>query len=282
MGSGGGGGDSETTVRYAPYIEEHHSNFLDDIQTYVDLLKDDSPYDGYVDLDIGPAFFGTGYTLASFPSLYDMFGKFMAGLDVDTLFDQVLDDTLNGNAVSNVIAAEAVSLSDDLEETAIPRFTTGMRDINSVLSSTFIVGKAMMETARTKALSKFSAEIRYRLIPAAIQRWESHLKWNEAVVRVYIDMLKLYIVGKIDTDKHNYSIATKDALWPFTVLDFQRAALGALQGATSSKKTAGEDDSVGSAIGGAMAGASAGYMISEGNPLGAAIGGALGFAASLF
>jgi hypothetical protein len=83
--SGGGGGDTETTVRYAGYIEDKHKDFLNVVAAQRANIIDDSPYAGFVDIDIDPAFFGTGYLISSFPSLYDMFGKFMAGLDIDTI-----------------------------------------------------------------------------------------------------------------------------------------------------------------------------------------------------
>jgi len=37
---------------------------------------------------------------------------------------------------------------------------------------------------------------------------------------------------------HNYEILAKDKLWPFTVLDFQKANIGALQGAVTTQAVA--------------------------------------------
>jgi len=44
-----------------------------------------------------------------------------------------------------------------------------------VLSSSFVIGKAMLETARTKALSKYDAELRHAMLPVAAARWQTHL-----------------------------------------------------------------------------------------------------------
>ena len=279
-GGGGGSGESETTIRYAPYIEDAHQAFLTKMATRVDAALDASPFAGYAGItDYPDAFFGIGYTMSSFPSLYDMFGKFMAGLDVETLFTQILDDSINNVAINNRVSAHAVELSDDIIQQAEPRVVTGLRDINSVVSSSFIVARAMLETARTKALSTYDTELRVRMIPVAVQRWSSHLDWNKGVVMTQAELMKLFFSAAMDLNNHNYNIWAKDALWPFTVLDYNRAALGALTGATKTKTDGGPSDTQ-SAIGGALVGAAGGAMV--GGPVGAVIGGALGFASSFF
>jgi len=276
---GGGGGDSTTTVRYADYIESHHATFLSIMATKRDAAIDNSPFEGYLPLDIDPGFFGTGYILSSFPSLYDMYGKFMAGLDVEVLFTQSLEDTLNATAVNNLVTEEASRLSDDILEVAEPRFVTGLRDINSVVAGSFVVGKALMEDARVKSVSRFSAELRYRLLPAAIERWKTHLEWNKGVVMTYAEILKLYLSAKMDIDNHNYEIAAKNLLWPFTILEYNRAALGALQGAMKTTSDVAGASKGQKALGGAMVGAAAGTQVSPGwgTLIGAVLGAAAGY-----
>src|SRR4030043_881835 len=114
---GGGKGDSKTenTIRYAPYLEAIHQAFLAEIGTAATTAAANSPYVGYTDLDFEDAFYGAGFVISSFPSLYDMFGKFMAGLDVEVLYDGTFEDLINGAVVSNMISQEADILSDDLE-----------------------------------------------------------------------------------------------------------------------------------------------------------------------
>lgn len=237
MGKGGG---ESTSVRFAPYVEAHHVDFLDTVGEYIDsTLAAENPYsdweDGVLLGEIEASFFGTGYLISDFPSLYDMYGKFMAGLDIEVLFDQSLDDTINGTPVANAISAEAISLSDELENVAYPRFDAGMRDINAVMSSTYVVGKAMMETERLKALSKFSANVRLGLVPTAVQRWQSHLDWNKNVIDSYQAIMKLYVATTTGIRGLDYDMKVKAALWPFQVLSYEGTALGALVGASDSK-----------------------------------------------
>jgi hypothetical protein len=283
MGKGATTGDKmETTTRFAGYIEDHHKIFLDIMAEKAHSIMDVSPFSDFTDVEVEVGFFGSGYVLASFPSLYDMYGKFMAGLDIEYLFDQAFEGTTDGAIVHELISEQASELSYDLENDIIPRYEVGMRDINAVMSGTFVVGKAMLETKRMKELSKLSAELRYKMIPVAVERWKTHLEWNKQVTTTYIDILKLYIDAALAVNSHNYEMHAKDSLWPFTVLDYERVALGCLTGAT--KQTAdvagASSTKAGRAIGGAMSGAAAGALV--GNVPGAIIGGALGLAGSLF
>ena len=127
MGSKSSSGEDQTvTVRYAPYIEEKHAAFLAATATYRAALTGDSPFDGYTDIEVELAFFGTGYTIASFPTMYDMYGKFMAGLDIDTLFSQMFEDTVNAPEVNDLVAAESALIQDDVDE-AVTNIEVGMK-----------------------------------------------------------------------------------------------------------------------------------------------------------
>ena len=278
---GSSGGDSETTVRYAPYVEEHHESFLDATATYRKATTDDSPFDGYTDIEVENAFFGTGYTIASFPTLYDMFGKFIAGLDIDTLFSQIFEDTVNSPEVNDLVAAEGALIQDDVDE-AVTAIEVGMRDINSVQASTFVIARAIPRDTKIKVLEKFRSELKYRLIPVATDRWKTHLEWNKGVIVTYAEIMKLYYASKMDITDFNYTMDVKDKLWPFTVLDYERACLGALQGATKTTSDVAGASTASKALSGAASGAAMGAMAMPANPvMGAVVGGFVGLAAGL-
>ncbi|MHA1481894.1 MAG: hypothetical protein ACTSQA_00465 [Candidatus Heimdallarchaeaceae archaeon] len=260
-GGGGGGGDSQTTVRYAGYVEDKHASLLNLTATAVCDVVDDSPFSGYTDIEVDDAFFGAGYSITSFPAMYDMYGKFMAGLDIEALWSQIYNDTLNNPVINDLIGAESNLLDDEVKENSLPRLQTGLRDINSVMSSSFVVGKSIIESTRTKVISKFSADLKYRLIPIAQERWNTHLNWNKIVIGTYAEIMKLYFSAKTDVDEVNYAMAVKNKLWPFTVLDFLRAAVGALQGATTSKTDVAGASTASRVISGALTGAAMGAMV---------------------
>lgn len=263
MGGGGSSqpADTSTTVRYAPYVEARHQDFLNTVWAQRCTVISQSPFEDYVNINVDDAFFGAGYTISSFASLYDMFGKFMAGMDIEALWAQMYESTVNSPVAKTLVAAESALIDDDIAINSIPRFQTGMRDVNAVMSSSFVVGKSLIEDTKTKMLAKFSADLKYRLIPIAQDRWQTHLNWNKLVIGTYSEIMKLYFSAKTDIDEVNYSMAAKHRLWPFTVLDFERAALGALQGATNSKTDVAGASTASKTISGALTGAAMGALI---------------------
>jgi hypothetical protein len=230
---GGGGGDTKTEIRYAPYVEEKHKDFLNTIAAQRASDINASPFADYTELEVDDAFFGSGYLISSFPSLYDMYGKFMAGLDVCALYGQIFEDTVNAPEINDLVGAEAVMMDDDIDMNVLPRFQEGMRDINSVMSSTYVCGRAAIEDARVKSLSRFSAELKYRMIPVVTDRWRTHLDWNKHTVMLYAEIMRTYFQIKTNIEEHFYNLKELDAKWPWTVLGQERAGLGALQGAKS-------------------------------------------------
>jgi len=280
FGGGGDEGDATTEVRYAPYIEDAHKAYMETIATVVDERLELNPFDDYEVYDINDTFFGAGYTITSFPSLYDMYGKFMAGLDIEVLWDQMFQSTLYSPEVSNLVSAESDLLDDNIEEKVLPRFKLGLRDVNAVMSSSFVIGEALIESARVKSISKFSAELKYRLIPIVVDRWKAHLDWNRGVITTYMEIMKLYFLARIDFDNHNQENDTKKVLWPFTLYDYKRVSIGMLNGAINSTTDVAGASRGQSILGGAMSGAGLGASIggedSWGAGIGAVVGGVLG------
>ena len=247
MGSSGGGSSSSGgtyTMRYASYIEDRHKVFLNDTYSYRKSVISDNPYNDFTDIPVDAGFFGTGYILASFPSLFDVYGKFVAGLDIDALWEELLEASIESPAAANLVKAESALLDDELDTTLLPKFMTGMRDLNATMSSTFIVGKALLLDTKQKVVSKFSAELKWKLISIAQDRYKAHLAWNMEVVNSYSNLFKTYFGVKEGITRLNYDIEAKDSLWPLTVMDYERANLGALQGAM--KQSSGESSSGGS------------------------------------
>jgi len=280
--SGGGFSYSVNEVRFPDYVESAFKDLAYKTKTNVTQAINASPYWDYPPIDVDLGFFGTGYALGSFPSLYDMYGKFMAGLDVGALFKETFADTLDSPEVNNIIKVQSTAMDDEIEKTTLPRFKLGMRDMNAVMSSTYIVGKALIEDTKVKALTAFSADLKGRLITVANQRWSTLLNWNKAVIEDYTNILQLYLQIKVDVDNNNYTMKTKDVLWPFTVLDFERAAVGVLAGAAGSAGVkGGEGGGSGLSTGakvmsGAATGAAIGAMVPGASPITALVGAGIG------
>ena len=279
--SSGGSGDSTVKVRYAKYVEEHHSWILD---RYGDEVTTDlilgTPYDdsGEIDIVNDGMLGGKGIQISDYPNIYGLMGLFVTNVDVEDLFDQVLDRTMESPTINNQVSAHADFLSDDINEVALPRFATGMRDMNAVISSTFVIGKSLIETARVKAVSRYDAELRTKLYPIAVQRWQSDMDWRSKIVPVYMEMFKLFMSSTIEQERYNDEVDSKAVLWKYTLLDFYRVAIGTMQGATSQTTDVKGASQTQKALGGALSGGAAGFML--GGPIGGGIGTALGLASS--
>lgn len=281
-GGGGGSGDSTNTVRYAPYIEAHHTTFLDVSAAAGTAARASNPYGSYSDINFDVAFFGVGQTLANFTSLFGLHKSLLLDLDTEALWVTILGNTQSNSAITDAVSAQAALIDDEIDTTVVPRFQAGMRDINSVISSSFVIGKSLIEDGRNKKVAEFAADLKYKMIPVAATRWNARLEWNKAVVSSYLQILNFAVNTQFGEDDRNFDFAARKALWPFTVLDYERANLGAMQGAISGKNSVAGASQTQRAIGGAMSGAAMGMTLSGGNPLGAAAGGLLGLAASFF
>jgi len=274
---GGGGGDQRTEIRYAPYIEAHHADFLDVVQSSRKAVINDSPFASYTDIEVDDAFFGAGYLISSFPSLYDMYGKFMAGFDVETLWGNLARDVLNKSESDTAIAAE-MKIINEQTDVKLAGFQIEMRNLNAVASSSFVIGKAVIEDERVKALSRISGNAKFQLIPNIQNRFNAVLNWNKETIRIYAETMKSYFMTKTDVDEGNYTFDVRDKLWPFTVLDFERAALGALQGATHQKTMAPRERSMISKVLLVSSYTVMGAYIGSATPgMGIVIGGVIGF-----
>jgi hypothetical protein len=240
MGSSGGTTTTTSgtsTIRYAPYIEEHHVQFLNETGTYVDAATAAAPFDDFSEIPIDVGFFGAGYVLASFPSAFDVFGKFVAGLDVDALWSQMYDSTVECPEIANIINAQAVMMHDELDTVALPKFQIGMRDMNAVMSSSYVMGKTLLLNQLEKHLTTFATETRFKMIDVAQNRWKMHLMWNQDAASKYTQLIKDYFNVKDSMTTLNYNMNSKRALWPLLVRDYERANLGALQGALTNSNS---------------------------------------------
>jgi len=291
MGGKGGKAKTEGMVRFAPYVEDQHKDFLATVKRKRDFLLDTSPFANTESLKTEEIFWGLGFSLTGFTTLYDNWAFQMWGMDVNVAYTDIFRDMMGGSMIGELVAAEGKLVEDDIITSSYPRFETGMRDINSVMSSSFLIGRALIEDTRVKVMAKFSAELKFRLMPMVVERWSRQLEWRKSVIATEIELMRFYLQASMDRIQHDQEVSVKHALWPFTVLEYERAALGALTGATKTTTTAqggggGVMKALVGAGSGALGGAGAGAMIgAAGGPIGAmggaVIGGIMGLAGGM-
>lgn len=292
---GSGGSSSDNTIRYAPYLEKAHGQLLNhggsdtpdlSVMDVFNAALNQAPYADYTPLYVNDAFFGDGYEIKNFPTLFDMFGKFMGGIDVCDLYGKIYENIVHAPEINEAVSAQAALLDDDIKANVMPRYLAGMRDINSVMASSFIIGKSIIEDARVKSINKFASEIRLRAVDAAVSMWGTHLKWNQSVTTTYADLFKLYYSSALEVDRTNLEYATKAELWNLNLFDNVRAMLGAMSGSAAASG-ANEPSQAAKSIGGVMSGAASGAMIGSavpgiGTTIGAGVGAVMGLASSFF
>ena len=167
--------------------------------------------------------------------MYDMYGKFMAGLDIENIYGNMVSDAINPEIINGLIRKESALIDDDININIIPRMQIDMRNLNSVTSSSYVIQKSLIEDNRTKKISRLSSNLKFLLLPTIQDRWSSHLDWNTGITETYMEVLKSYYKLKIDTDEANYIITENHALWPFTVLEFEQAALATMRKSRKSR-----------------------------------------------
>ena len=295
---GGDNGETDNTIRFAPYLEAAHKDMLNDNGTdtlnisvfdAMNAAFNKSPYGGTTVLVPENAFFGLGYGISDFPSLYDMFGKFLAGLDIHNLWEQTYNGIINSAPLQAVISTHAQRLDDDLEQSVYPRFEAGMRNINAIHSTAFAVGRAIIEDTRIRELNSFIGKLELGAFETSIKMWGAHLDWNRSVVSIYSDFVQTYYGVTQIANEYNAAMSAKHTTFNLDIFDYGRSIIGALNGAPAAKGpgASARPSPLAKGISGAAAGAATGAYIGSafspvGTAIGAVIGGVIGFAAGYF
>jgi hypothetical protein len=269
-------------IRFAPYIEARHSSLLDAAYTARVSVLNNSPYADYTDIDYSTAIIGIGYTITDFSSLYDLYGSFMAGFDVETLWGKSFDRVMSLTAVDSKIDSDITMIDEDTKMGSIPEMKLFARDMNTVCSSSFVISKALIESKRVKELATASAEDKYKLLQEVVIGKNGELNWRKSVTDEYADLFKTFYLAAAQCTDANYKMAINDVLWNLNILDFERAALGVFHPKSQfTKQMPGNrrrsDISKFIVITNATGQGALYGMQFSGNPFGAAIGAAIGF-----
>lgn len=261
-GGGGSGTAGDSRIYYAPYVEGYHKDLLYQAQYYLNaLMNSPSPYASLTIDDPDQSFFGAGNSLTTYPALYVMFEQYISGVDASALYETVLNSMINSATINAEISSEATYIDDEINQVSLPKINAGMRDMNAVMSTGFIHGKALLEVQKTKTVSKYSSTLKLNAMQQALPRWTEQLKWNTVIMESYMRLSQLYWSTKMDNIEIKAEMGQKDKTWRFTLLDFYRSYIGTLQGAVPSPQTLPGSSKTSRAISGALGGAAAGSAI---------------------
>lgn len=307
MGGSGGGGGSSGKVDFPAYMKTFHGKALDnngldsvnvslaDAMNYA--MDGNSPYAGFVTLSAEDAMLGAGKVITDFTAPFAQLVAYGA-LDFDTLFEDYKVNTnlaeYNASKAARLEAifdAESALLDDEINISTLPQFQAGMRDVNAVMSSAFVIGTANIWDTKTKALAKndaiirweaekLSADLAIKADQLADQLAVHALEMKKQLVTITADLTKLYAVMRSEMDDFELETRAKDLLWDVKVFQYGGNFLGSISGSalpvdrgeSGKNKLAG---GLSGALGGAAMGASFG-------PWGAGIGAVAGGLAGAF
>ena len=300
---GGGGGGSSGKSDFPDYMKNLHSEWLsngnaagvpnvllsagNDITSLLDSAISTSPYQGEVaynpDVDI-----------ATFVSALNTFETDLGtALDWDVLLStantQVSSVINDSAAIDAVTAAHGAILDDRLISEVLPRFQAGMRDINAVVSSSFVTGQAILEAFNTREVAEFDAKLRLQSqgqnnqyvmegVKDQLELLKIKLSMRESIAKVTIEAMRIKVVMKKEEIDDQLDMDEKDYRWGLDLFQHGANVLGSIAGsAVSNQKVPSKTSSV---LGGALSGAASGAMI--GGPVGAGVGAVLGGLGGLF
>ena len=310
---GGSGGGASGKVTYPDHVTTAHSDWIDDsgsdkattsVVASINTAQATSPYSGINAYDPAAALADA----VSFLVTYDEFATALdsAAVSAELSVAEVVAaisalSVLNemDSTIAGSVSAYTSIMDADIESTVLPRFRAGMRDINAVVSSAFVIGEALIEEGRDRDVAKYQADLRTSLTQlrttltadmdkARVASKMSMLGMSNDLIRLKGEMLKISgqthvefdrisIVANQEQINKNVELDAKDALWDLETWQYAANVLAAPGGGTSIP-TAAKGNEFKSALGGAMSGAAAGSAFGPwGTVGGAVVGGLAGY-----
>ena len=293
--SGGGGGGGE--MSWPSYLEEQHEDWLGDL--------DKGTIPGMIALN--PFTLATAYDpTADLGLAWDAVCEFDAFVDglahevdyesamnkAETVTDEIIDDTY----INADINAFADNLDTEMNINVFPVFKSGMREVNAVMSSAFVLGEADIYSRRTKEVVKYGTDLRSKMnlqrnemvvkgASLMLQNLMTTASYEGEVARVSVDAKRIATVAFKEQNDMDIEIDEFDGRWDNEAYKYGANMLAAISGGTSGTSGSGMSKTQ-SAIGGALSGAAMGAQVGSvvpgvGSAFGAVAGGLLGLGAAL-
>jgi hypothetical protein len=298
-----GGGSTSGRIDFPDHMKTIHQDWLNKTGTVA--IEASGSIATLMNTAIGGSPYGTmaAYDPSSILTIMDTavgaFNTRVDALSPQTNFDTVVaatqsildSEVFDDTYINADIAAFAATVDANLQNVVIPRFQGGMRDVNAVMSSAFVIGESIIESMATNDKTKYGTEARVKL---NLQRNDAIMKGTESVLRNMFAQVELeknvahYTVEaqrmriaalKEKKDTEN-TILVKNGRWDLETYQYGANLLAAIGGGTVVPQGADGPSQVQSILGGALTGASVGSNVSGGNPwvtgAGAVIGGLAG------
>lgn len=339
--SGGGSSGGGTAITTIPsYIRVRHKEWLDDCYADMNTAAINNPYTGVKAYDpivltdgmlaalnafCGSiaGFHDSSLDIDKVSDVYDAMYAYITGLTnpstdwaadilvVTSSLDTVYEDATELAASANEYSAQ---LQADIEATVIPKFEAGMRDANAVMSSSFVIGEALIYAEKSRNVAKYTADLKLAshtarnkaisdtgismfgeriktaalyipLVDAYSRFYLQGIEYKKQLTSMVLDTMRIVIIAKKEQNDEDTKLNRARNLWDIEMYQYAGSLLGAYQGTYSvSDNNIGKSGGA-SALSGAMSGAAGGAMLGSvipgiGTAVGAIVGGIVGGANS--
>lgn len=324
MCGGGSGGGSVTTV--PTYIKDRHKIWLDECYEDMKDTARNNPYIGahaydpsvltdgmlaalnafcgalsgfhYEEVEIGAVSEAYGIALDFLRNLYN--GDPAWERNMEIIVPVLTDVHESSTYLAAAVDEYGDELQADIDSKVLPRFQAGMRDANAVMSSSFVLGEALIMAEKGRNVAKYAADLHLAahtarnkaIVDTGIAMIDTDIKaasvavpltralgdfyiqgieFKRHLTHMVLDTLRIIIVAKKEQNDDEIKLNKAGALWVIEMYQYAGSLLGAYQGTYSVQKGVGSEAGLGTALSGAMSGASAGFSV--GGPWGALLGG---------
>lgn len=295
----GGGGGNAGTVGYPGYMETIHEGWLNhtggtnpdkNVNLVMNSAWGTNPYTGAIahNPDLGIAIYST--SIADYYTEVNAINELNYWEDAITRAASVIDSTIIDSTVIDAdIASHDALIDDRIISDILPRFQVGMRDINAVVSSAFVIGKSNIEAFAQRDKNKYAGAVRIdyqkqrnMLIESGtaqiLKFYASKLDFLRIANHFLLESTKTTEALKDEELSSQLEYDSQEALWDLNVMQYGcnvMACIGGAGGMVGSPGVSSKNRKIGGTLSGAAMGASIGGDIS-GDWKGAVIGGVIG------
>jgi len=289
---GGGGGGSSGKVDYPDYMKTIHETWLGDMATAITAATTGaSPFASMTAYDPADRISAADTAVCAFNTVVD-------ALDHDADWEAAVDTAvakadaavISDTYIDADVAAFASLEDDQITNNILPAFQTGMRDVNAVYSSAFVMGEAHIYAMRDRDVAKYTSELKIKLnhqriefirtsVDTLISTLMKRVEFEQSVAHYTIETNRIGIIAFKEQDEQDLNIADIDARWDMDVYQYGANLLAGIGGGSATPGGQAQMSKGQSAMSGAVAGASIGAT--TGNPYAVAacavIGGIYGY-----
>lgn len=252
------------------YLSTDHGTLVDNVMT--DVAAASNPFTGL-------AAYVPTTDIASMLADVVSFEGFVAEVQWDDIYPQIIelatelvDEYINTDEyIADRVAAHAALLDTDLSAKVYPKFEAGMRDINAIMTSSFVIGRAIILVDRNDKVDRFSADMEMQVVKdrqtmitqlasEMLRIFLQKVEMQRALAALQLDFYRIKIAAKADEATENKAIEVEEAKWLMAKHQYAANVMSALNGGVSAIGQS-EGSKTARVLGGALSGAAAGAMI---------------------